>query len=246
MAALTSSVDDYFSTIVDMGFVTSKVWAQRQLEDLFDGVEIADKRILDIGGGSGIYSFYAACAGAREVICLEPEAAGSMSGVTSTFEKIRAQLPDANVTLDPRTIQEYPTDGEKFDIIFSHASINHLDEDACVTLLYKNESWNSYKTILTAIGGLGNEGAKIIVVDCSRHNFFDTIGLKNPFCPTIEWFKHQNPDVWARLLEEAGFENPQIRWEPLYRFGTIGKFLLGNAAAAYFLKSTFRLEMEKA
>lgn len=246
MAAPTSLVDDYFSTIVEMGFVTSKVWARRQLEDLFDGVEITGKRILDIGGGSGIYSFYAACAGAREVICLEPEAAGSLSGVTSTFEKIRARLPQANVRLDSRIIQEYPAGGEKFDIIFSHASINHLDEEACVTLLYKNESWNSYKTILTAIGDLVDKGAKIIVVDCSRHNFFDTIGVKNPFCPTIEWFKHHSPEVWAQLLEEAGFKNPKIRWEPLYRFGNIGKFLLGNVAAAYFLKSTFRLEMEKA
>ena len=76
-----STVEDYFSTIFDMGFVTSKAWARRQLEDLFDGVDLSGKRMLDIGGGSGIYSFYAACAGAREVICLEPEAAGSMSGV---------------------------------------------------------------------------------------------------------------------------------------------------------------------
>jgi hypothetical protein len=246
MARQKSLVDDYFSTIFELGLVNSKVNARRHLEDLFDGIEIEGKRMLDIGGGSGIYSYYAGSMGGREVVCLEPEAAGSHSGVTGTFEKIRSRLPEAKVTLDTRTVQEYPTDGEKFDIIFSHASINHLDEDACVTLLEDSDSWNSYKSIFTLVGGLANKGARLIVVDCTRFSFFAFFGVKNPLCPTIEWFKHQKPEVWARLLEEAGFKNPSIRWEPIYRFGKPGKLLLGNAAAAYFLKSIFRLEMEKA
>lgn len=40
------------------------------------------------------------------------------------------------------------------------------------------------------------------------------LGIRNPWAPSIEWNKHQPPGVWARLLENAGFRDPRIRWTP--------------------------------
>ena len=45
------------------------------LPTLFDGVRLEGKDVLDVGGGTGIYSLFTSFCGARSVVCLEPEAA---------------------------------------------------------------------------------------------------------------------------------------------------------------------------
>lgn len=238
-------IDTFFSTLVEHRVVSSKGNARFHLEDLFDGIDLENKRLLDIGGGRGVYSFYAACVGAT-VVCLEPEADGSSTGAGEVFETLRSRLPRARVELDTRTIQEYPKDGGTFDVILMHASINHIDETACTNLLKDSSSWERYRSILSSVGELAKPGATLIVCDCSRYNFFALLKIKNPLAPSIEWHKHHPPEVWARLLEEVGFCDPEIRWEPLYRFRRVGKLFLANKAASYFLKSIFCLRMTKA
>ena len=245
MAHNTDRVDAYYSAIVKEGLVSSKVYARRHLEDLFKGIDFTNKRVLDIGGGSGVFSFCAGSMGAKEVVCMEPESKGSSTGVTRVFDRLRSRLPYAPVVLDTRTIQEYPQDEGQFDVIVMHASINHLDEPACIRLLEDASSREIYKNLLARVAALSVQGGKLVVSDCSRYNFFALLGVENPLCPSIEWHKHHRPEVWARLLEEVGYRHAKIRWEPLYRFGKPGKILLGNVIAAYFLKSMFRLEMER-
>lgn len=237
-------IDEYFSLIEAHGAVSSARWARRRLEQLFRGTDLEGRRVLDVGGGRGIYSFYAACRGAREVVCLEPEAEGSSPANANLFETLRSTLPSAPVRLDSRTVQEY-ADPEGFDVVFMYASINHLDEAACVTLLEDPGSWARYTRVLSRIGELSNSGARLIACDCSRHNFFKLIGVKNPLMPTVEWDKHHTPEVWASLLRESGFRDPVIAWEPIYRLGNFGERLFANRVAAYFLKSIFCLKMTK-
>ena len=47
------------------------------LKYIFGPIDFAGRTMLDVGGGSGVFSFYAACKGARRVACLEPEGDGS-------------------------------------------------------------------------------------------------------------------------------------------------------------------------
>jgi hypothetical protein len=61
----------------------------------------------------------------------------------------------------------------------------------------------------------------------------------------IEWHKHQSPKLWARLLAQAGFANPIIRWNSFYTLRSGGRLLLGNRVAAYCLTSVFCLTMER-
>jgi hypothetical protein len=82
------------------------------------------------------------------------------------------------------------------------------------------------------------------VTDCSPRNFFNDLGLKSPVCPTIEWHKHQQPEVWAEMLVEAGFREPQIAWTPHARLGVIGP-LFANRLGAYFVNTHFRLQMQR-
>lgn len=48
-------------------------------------------RLLDIGGGSCVFSLYAAASGASRVLCLEPEGAGSLKGKRETFQQVAAE-----------------------------------------------------------------------------------------------------------------------------------------------------------
>ena len=82
----------YLNTIVKEGLYSSKSRLKFQMDMLFRGVDLKDKKVLDIGGGYGLFSLYAASRGAKKVICLEPEADGSSSGVTDRFHKLNKLL----------------------------------------------------------------------------------------------------------------------------------------------------------
>lgn len=212
---------------------------------LFDGVDFEDRTMLDVGAGAGLNGFYAACNGAREVVCVDPEADGSTGGATEKFSRLRQRLGLDNIRLEPAFFQSFDARGRTFDVILLHNSVNHLDETACIYLLTDAAARSSYRRIFQKIATLANPGATLILCDCSRHNFFAALGLRNPVMPTIEWEKHQPPEVWAGLLAEAGFVNPRIRWSSFNRLGSAGELVLGNKLAAYFLKSHFCLTVQK-
>ena len=238
-------IDFYLHTIIKEGLYSSKGNLQFQMDTLFRGIDFKNKRVLDIGGGIGLYSFYAACRGAKKVVCLEPEAEGSSSKVTDKFHKLSKLLELNNVALKTVTLQAFEPEDETFDIILLHNSINHLDETACINLQRDSNSKAVYQEIFAKIFSLSNKGAKLIICDCSRYNFFAMFKIRNPFAPTIEWHKHQAPEVWAILLGEAGFRNPKIRWSSFNRLRNWGRVLFGNRLMAYFMTSHFCLTMDK-
>jgi SAM-dependent methyltransferase len=243
---MEANIEHYLHTIIEEGIYSNRDNLIFHLKATFDGIDFKDKRILDIGGGAGLHSFYAACNGAKEVICLEPEAEGSTPGVIEKFKKLSKRLKCDNVILSLVTFQDFEPDGKTFDIILLYDSINHLDETACINLLKNDSSKAIYKKIFLRISSLLNKGAKLIICDCSRHNFFAFLRIRNPFLPpTMEWHKHQTPEAWADLLSDVGFVNPEIRWSSFNRLRYVGKVLLGNKFMAYFLRSHFCLIMSK-
>jgi SAM-dependent methyltransferase len=241
-------LENYFQVLAQEGLVASTLAFRRYLDYLFKDIEFKDKSVLDIGGGSGLFSFYAASREAKEVICLEPESSGSHSGVLEKFEKIQDSLKlDERVKLRTDTFQDFISN-QKFDIIILHNSINHLNEGACSTLLINKESVQLYKDIFCKLNRLSNQKAKLIIVDCSRYNLFAFTKTRNPFAPTIEWHKHQSPEIWQRLLACAGFNKPKIRWRSSRLFGKgyfLSNLLLNNKFALYFIDSNFSLIMER-
>lgn len=212
---------------------------------LFNGVDFRGKTMLDVGGGDGMLSFYAACAGAAKVICLEPEVAGSAAGMNAAFQRTASFLDLAKVKLLPHRLQDYESSDGSFDILLLHASINHLDESACIRLHRDSEAQSSYEQLFGKLASLARPGATLLVVDCAQRNLFADLHITNPFTPTIEWHKHQSPKLWVRLLAQAGFINPIIRWNSFNTFRTYGRLLLGNRVAAYCLTSGFCITMER-
>lgn len=221
-----------------------------RVEDYCRGVlgdlDLAGRAVLEIGCGKGWISLYAASSGASRVVGLEPETEGSTSGDLAEFRAV-IRLLNLTPVVEARaeTIQHYDPREARFDLVVSRASINHLDEEACIHLRTSPEARESYRAIFAKIAGLLRPGGHLVITDSSPRNVFPLLGLRNPIAPTIEWDKHQPPREWAGLLSECGFRDPQISWRmprPLAPFGR----LAANELVSFFLWSRFRLVMRRA
>jgi SAM-dependent methyltransferase len=239
------AVERYFSAV-------KAEWPERNvgnlrfyLEYLFDGVPLTGRRVLDVGAGDGVYSFYAAAAGAERVTALEPEAAGSTPGQTGSFSRLEEALGLRSVELRTEAFQDFDPGSDRFDVLFLHAVINHLDESATMAIGREEAARETYRSLFSKLAAVGAPGARLVAADAARSNLFGRLGLRNPLQPTIEWEKHQQPETWARLLEDVGFSDPRIRWNSLNTLRRPGRLLLGNRMAAWLLDSTFCLTMTK-
>ena len=150
-----------------------------------------------------------------------------------------------NVTLIQGTFQDYPTTVDKFDIIISHNSINHLDEIACINLLKDDYSKAKYREIFKKLSDAAKQNAELIICDCSRYNFFASMKIRNPFSPTIEWHKHQTPETWSKMLEEAGFAVSGIRWKNNDKGIYMNKIFAVSKVKSFFLHSHFCIHATK-
>ena len=189
---------------------------------IFSGIDLKGKTILDIGCGSGkameyAQNQYAIATG------IDPNYHGN-NGLN--IQKIK--------------FQDYKTE-DKYDIILLHDSINHLNEKACITLWYSTPSMYKYMKIFNSIDKLLVRHGKIIVVDASPVNFFANFNIKNPFDSTIQWYKHQPPELWANILLYCGFRNPQITW---IAPRNLPQIVFGSELVSYFMVSHFRIVME--
>ncbi|GMU23183.1 MAG: hypothetical protein AMXMBFR13_32660 [Phycisphaerae bacterium] len=241
----TALLEPYFRTTSATGAYPNSSNLRFYLAYLFDGVDLVGKRMLDIGAGSGLYGIYAVCSGAAKAVCLEPEAAGSVSGVRQKFDRIVGELELDCVSVSAATLQEFDPGDERFDLVFLHNSINHLDEPACITLHRDASARRRYREVFRKMHDLTAPDGSLVIADCARRNLFGDLGLKNPLARMIEWHKHQSPRLWAHLLGEVGFGRPRIRWTSYNSLGRLGRILLGNRWAAYCLNSHFCLTMQR-
>lgn len=240
--------DNYFNLAINQRMYSNVPNLKFHLNYIFDKVELERKKVLDIGGGSGLLTFYAAAKGAEKVVCLEPECSGSSSGMIDKFNKFKSALSNSlPIEQHPVTLQKYLAQNteEEFDVVVLHASINHLDEEACINLLKSETSYSIYKDLLTGVFNKMKNGGVMIASDCSCNNFFHSIGIKNILVPTIEWHKHQKPGTWISLLKEIGFVNPKVKWGTPNTFGKIGKLLMGNSLVSYLTTSHFNITIQK-
>lgn len=198
------------------------------LRYVFANAQLRNSRMLDIGGGSGVFSFYAACQGAKEVVCLEPSAAGSSQGVTGTFKHWASELQVESVQLRSETLDDYDACGSTFDIVLLHHAVNHLDEEACMNLQHDASAREVFSRIFQRLAKLCGTSGVLILSDCSSRNVAPFLGRHNRFVPSIEWEKHQPPRIWCHMLKEAGFRKARTRWDRFAGFpvGPVGAFFL--------------------
>lgn len=250
MKSLSNTMEDgrlqsYYDAVEELSLVKSPRSLRAGQRRFFEGIELEDATVLDIGGGKGLSSCYASVCGAKRVVCLEPEGDGAGgSGARQRCRSLIKKLSIDNVEVIPETFQDFDCN-ERFDIILSQASINHLDEKACVELMHDPKAHARYRQLFSKLYEIAAQGAYLIISDCSPHNIFPDLGLKHPINRSIEWEKHQPPEIWACMLISAGFEQPEVRWLTYGKLGFFGRKFLSNKLGAYFLESAFALRMHK-
>jgi SAM-dependent methyltransferase len=211
-------------------------WIRQSLRHL----DFREKTVLDVGAGTGTFTCYLAQRGARHVVALEPDLDGSGSGAGLATLSDRVQsLGLKNVSSSNQTFQSYETE-KRFDIVLLHAVINHLDETAVMVAHEAEWARDRYRQLLGKVYQLLTPGGVAIIADCARDNVFPLLGRRNPFAPTIEWHKHQNPTIWRALCRDVGFRNIQLNWATPNRLRRFG-WLVNNWPAAFLLHSHFIL-----
>jgi SAM-dependent methyltransferase len=217
----------------------------RFAKQLFRDIDFREKAMLEIGCGKGMLCLWAALHGA-ETVGLEPMAEGcyDSSECHKAFWVMADKLALQQATILPLTVQGFQGPREYFDVVLSVASINHLDEKSCIALLDSQAAVREYQNIFRNIAAMMRPGGKLIIMDAARHNVFGDLGMRSPLTPNIEWFKHQQPEFWAKLLEGCGFGNPRITWASgkLLRYARLTRI---PKVLSYFGQSVFRLEMTR-
>jgi SAM-dependent methyltransferase len=243
---MESEIYNLYKTLKELDIISDNNYNKwiRQYKHFFRKIELKNKIILDIGSGYGELGFYACANMATSVVCIEPELEGSTPGFQDAFWEIKKKLNYKNISLEKSVFQEYRTN-MIFDIIIMQNSINHLDEEACISLNSSLLAWNNYKIILNKLYNMTSIGGTIIISDCSRYNFFgNLLKYQNPFSSTIEWHKHQSPKVWSKILKECGFKVQKV-YSGAYRLNKIYlPFFLKNILN-YFLASSFLIYVKK-
>jgi len=239
------STEQFFNLAISLGLYSNKERLATHIRFLFGDKELFGNQILDIGGGSGLLSFYAASQGA-DVVCLEPENDGSTQGMTSIFKNFKMQFTQClgEVTLKSNTLQDFAT-RKRFQLVLAANSINHIDEKATEQLHESIVAKKSFKIYFEKIHKLMKPNGSLIITDCSRRNFFNDLGLKSPLMPTIDWEKHQSPETWIEIIEEAGFEKSNLKWSTPNSLGAFGQSFLSSRLVAYFTLSHFRIVSRK-
>ena len=208
-----------------------------------EALPLEGKDVLEIGAGKGWYALWAAAQGAN-VVALEPEGDGSQAGVISGFHAMQKALgPGAEkATMLNSTLQAYDGGGRSFDIVLSQSSINHLDEPACERI-EEPANRQKYVSMFGAIRRLCRDKGHFVISDAGAINYWDKVGLTPPLARTIEWNKHQEPEVWGAIAEEGGFKVRSIKWHQFYPLRHFGP-LFSNRHSARLLTSHFVLTLE--
>ncbi len=199
-------------------------------------------RVLDIGCGKGTATFYAAIYGAREVVGLEPEAAGSTSGSIQTFLKIREELGLAQCEHKPIDFLDYSTE-TPFDLVLLYNSINHIREVSS-DIRRDTVACQSQNRVIAQIAKMLKVNGWVILCDASRRNLFADLGLPSPFSRTVNRKIHQSPVAWRQLLVEHDLGDFSQNWYVPY-IVPWARVLLDNTVSNYLTFSHFVLRARK-
>jgi len=187
---------------------------------------------------------YAACCEARQVVSLEPEAAGSTRGVRDEYESLRDLLHLPQCELLAVDVMVYCPE-EPFDLVLLHDSINHIRE-VTTDIRRDGPAREAQRQVVAKLASLTRLGGWLVISDCSRRNFFNDIGLGSPwpFARRIGWRKHQTPSAWCDLLREEGLQPGTVSRYVPRKLGAIA-LIVGSAAFNYFTYSWFALRAHR-
>ena len=222
----------------------SQDWLAYRAREVFGDVPLAGRSLMEIGSGSGLFCLWAASQGAGPVIGLEPETDGATSGTAEAFRQLIREAGYQDVQCVGKTFQDWDPAGQLFDVVLSYNSINHLDEPSCVNLLRDPAARAVYRSLFQKIAACVRPGGHFILWEVAPRNLWRALGMPHLIERTLEWEKHQSPEVWRALLRETGFGEFQLSWPAYYPLRRLGP-LIENRLGAYAVGSRFRLQARR-
>ena len=211
---------------------------------LFGAIDLRGKGVLEIGCGRGEFCLWAGIHGAQHVVGLEPMSDGfyDAANYLEQFRRVAARLDLTGVEMRQQKLQEHEASSGSYDLVISVASINHVDEPACIHLHDDSKARATFVSVFSNLARIMAPGGKLVIIDAMRRNLFGDLGLRSPFNPDVEWFKHQQPSLWAEVLTEARFTSPRVRYlgNRVCRYAGVPYV---PRSISYCLDSLFRLEM---
>jgi len=232
-------MENFDSVLRDVGIKKYKGYAFYFREFIYSNVDFQGKTIADVGGGNGIASFYALSADPQcQCWIVDPIIEGSNLAMMDQYA-LMAEKTDATRVHFHKDFIETLEDPQQFDIVLMHNSINHIGEDIIEEAKSNDGRYLEFIGRLKPIIDRVVQGGTIIVSDCGTENFWDKIGLRSPFAPTIEWNLHGEPEFWQKMLESVGCAHVKTGWTSRRELGKLGKLLLANRFTSYFTTRHF-------
>lgn len=204
---------------------------------IFEGFDLSHKKVLDLGGGNGIASFFLShYSKTCEIFLVDPYKSGSNKLMKNQFLNFSSIYKKSNIT-HYNSLEELPK-YIKFDLILLHNSINHIGEDLILNLDNKDKL-NEYMDRLYLVLDKAKVESNIIISDCSNKNFWNDIGVHNFFAPTIQWHLHKEPSFWQNIFYQLGCSHIRTKWTSRREFLSLGKYVFANKFLSYFINSHF-------
>jgi hypothetical protein len=111
---------------------------------LFQDVDVRGRSLLDLGGGTGVVSFYACPLRSQKGRMPRTERCGVNGRCPRGFELIRSKV-DVDVDFVSGRLEGW---SEAFDVVLMNNVINHLDEGACQRLHLDAQAGRTYRAQL--------------------------------------------------------------------------------------------------
>jgi SAM-dependent methyltransferase len=232
---------DYVAMLESDGHRNPPAFAH-MLANMFKGIDFTGKRVLEIGSGRGLVAISMAMRGAH-VLSMEPELVGATSGVIAQQEARVRALGLTNVEVLNADFNTWDPGDHRFDVIVSHASINHLYASPHHAERDR-KTYEAYLRIARRVRDMLGPGGAFVATDACRYAFFSALrelGIRRPWQwhrSGVDWRHHQNPGTWRKIFREAGFSSIQITYPAPYRLRTLSP-IVGTAVANFFLQGMF-------
>lgn len=210
---------------------------------MFRDVDLAGRRVLEIGSGRGLLALWAGLHGAAQVVSMEPELVGASSGVIAVQRQRIETLGTRNVVVVPADFNTWNPDGATFDVILSRASINHLHQSDRHALK-DPATYAGYVEVVRKIRSMLAPGGVFIATDACRYALFTALrdfGIRRPWRwqrTGINWRHHQNPPTWRRIFKDAGFRHVAVHYPVPYRLRGLTA-VIDNPAANFLIDGGF-------
>ena len=214
------------------------------LKEQLRGIDLSQKKILDIGCGKGMVAAY---------ICLlypeanvsaidEDEGNGLDQGSLKIIHEAKSKFILNNLTILKKDFWEIDFELDSFDVILANDSLHHI-----VEYNVKDETQKQKENWLKAflkIKKYLKPGGHLILREVSVFNFWNHTNLKLLFSH-MTWEIHPSLKFILETLKEAGFIDVQYSYLVNYKLRILTKLLEKNFLYGYFLNPTFHISAQK-